>query len=440
MSLPSNVSTGKVSGQFVIAVGDGPDPENPTVTYPVQGKVEFQASVDYWPDPNATAPVTILSEIIEGVLDGTGRLCTPDPGDKVTPTVPWVKLIATNDPDLMVLNWTWKVTYKFLPRNGRPVAQIPAHSLAMPANAVIDLASVVKVPSSPGVGIDQVTIVAAQAFASANAAAASATAAAGSAATSAGTLASAKTYTDQQVATKSPAGHTHAYVDITGKPAAFAPTAHRHPWSELDNVPATFAPSTHSHALSDMSGRITFAQGPAMGTLGASVDLDTLITDGTFNQPLNGNATLVLNYPAAVAGKCQVDVSGSNVYQTYQAYSGNNKFWYRSKYSTNPFGAWQEFAVNAGRNAYAEAAGTAAVPIIAAGGSYSLVINFPAGRFSVAPILALNTGDGRVTVGAITASSATSATVTLNNYTAASSVAATARWQAVQMTSTTAAG
>ncbi|MET4094557.1 pyocin knob domain-containing protein [Arthrobacter sp. UYCu712] len=463
MSLPSNVSTGKVSGQFVIAVGDGPDPENPTVTYPVQGTVEFQASVDYWPDPTATAPVTILSEIVVGILDGSGRLCTPDPGDETIPTVPWVKLIATDDPDLMALNWTWTATYKFLPRNGRPVSQIPAHSLAVPSNSVIDLASVVKVPSSPGVGIDQVTIIAAQAFASANAAAASATAAANSATAAAGSVTAANTYTDQQVALRALLAHTHLWADLTNKPTTFAPivgatattakAGNWFPaWTEVTAKPATFAPAAHTHPLSD----VTVTEIPD------AADLDTYVTSGYYSQSQVADAVSGLNYPLPQAGLLEVVTFGVFTFQWYTGYATQYRKFWRTKYSTFAFNAWQEVApvghthaaatasvagflsttdkAKLDKNSYAGAAGTVAVGIIAAGASTSITITYPASRFSVAPILNVNSGDGRVTVGAITANSATSATVTLNNYTAAASVAATAQWQARQMTSTTAAG
>jgi hypothetical protein len=208
----------------------------------------------------------------------------------------------------------------------------------------------------------------------------------------------------------------------------------------VDAQVATRAAAVHTHNLQDLGGRITAAQWTAVVTLGAGVDLNNQTSDGRFNQPNNGDATLVLNYPAPYAGKLTVDVSGSNVYQTYQTYSAQNRYFFRSKYSSNPFGAWQEFQVNTGRGAYAVAAGTVSVPVIAAGATTTVTITYPASRFSVAPVLNLVSGEGRVTVGAITANSATSATVTLCNYTAAASVAATGNWQAKQMTSTTAAG
>ncbi|UGL61907.1 minor tail protein [Arthrobacter phage EastWest] len=92
----------------------------------------------------------------------------------------------------------------------------------------------------------------------------------------AGNAATTKSYVDAQIATRSAAGHTHAYssltgipatfapsahthpwADVTGKPATFAPSAHRHPWADLDNVPATFAPSAHSHPASEISDAST---------------------------------------------------------------------------------------------------------------------------------------------------------------------------------------
>jgi len=869
MALPSNVSTGTVTGQFVVAVADGSDSDYDPDTYPVGGTVTFTPSVPYLPDPSGG--VTILAAAITGIFDGDGYLCTPDPDNTKVAGRRGVQLIATDDPDLSVTGWTWKVSYSFLPLNKVALPQVPPHDILVPSGGTVDLTSAVKVPSSSGVGLDQVTIIRSEALqaasdadASADLAGSRATDAAGFAAASAGSAAAAagaaadaveaglgpvrlelgalptryapvtasgaqpvgrgeinynqlerayrkrithslpfkgagyaaakalwgdyypqtfavdkttdemfiisvttpttknvvtvyswstgayksifafdaSAITEGAVLKREPDGKRYLYArtgtstlskfDVTTTPAhlsvvtpvatypntasgvnftyrngfwtvsdstppignaaesrgyfkrmddsfttvgqmsfpesysggnsagyrdnslpkmqgfteadgyfavsiggyyaagdAVTPYSYQgirlvspqgeimldallrpdlmigllqskgglsptrieaegvicldgalfslnvtstysaatgptgsdnqgilimeemsdHPgaidfspaavsWTQtpvhriqtglqprsddgkmhnavthevLDTIPKILAymalvnqsvfrfysssvtvldnsgiaypagnlvtiynsnnvtyfvrvdganASTwklvsdgagayiqtlvavpaHTHALTDMTGRITAAQGPAMVTLGAGVDLNNQTSDGRFNQPSNTDATLALNYPVPYLGKLTVDVSGSNIYQTYQTYSAQNRFFYRSKYSTNPWGAWVEMQTVTGRAAYAVAAGTVSVPVIAAGATTTVTITYPASRFSVAPVLNLVSGDGRVTVGVITANSATSATVTLCNYTAASSAAATGNWQAKQMTSTTAAG
>ena len=65
-----------------------------------------------------------------------------------------VKLLATDDPDMAVTDWTWTADYRFESVNGVTL-QIPAHNFALPSDSVVDLTTIVKVPSSPGYGLPQ---------------------------------------------------------------------------------------------------------------------------------------------------------------------------------------------------------------------------------------------------------------------------------------------
>lgn len=170
MALPANVDTGKVEGRFVVGVIDGPDPDDEPDAIPAQGTITFAASVPYLPNPTANpAPVTILKAPIVAVLDAEGYLSARLPDG--TAGARGVRLIATDDPDLSVQGWTWTVTYAFENVNGvRP--QIAAHSMALPTGATVDLTSVVKVPSSTGIGVEQAEALAAAAQAAAAQAAA----------------------------------------------------------------------------------------------------------------------------------------------------------------------------------------------------------------------------------------------------------------------------
>lgn len=167
LPLPTNVSTGKVSGRFIVGVADGPDPDDEPDALPAQGRITFTASVPYLPNPTAApAPATVLKVPIFAVLDDEGFLCTPDPADPSKAGARGIRLIATDDPDLSVQGWTWTVTYAFEVVNGvRP--DIQSHAMALPAGAVVDLTTVVKVPSSTGIGTEQAEALAAAAQAAA---------------------------------------------------------------------------------------------------------------------------------------------------------------------------------------------------------------------------------------------------------------------------------
>lgn len=179
MALPANVDTGKVEGRFIVGVIDGPDPDDEPDAIPAQGTVSFVASVPYLPDPLASpAPVTILKAPIIGVLDSEGYLCVRNADG--TAGARGVRMIATDDPDLSVQGWTWTVTYAFENVNG-VAPRIAAHSMALPSGATVDLTSVVKVPSSTGIGVEQAEALAASAQAAATEAAASAALAANAA-------------------------------------------------------------------------------------------------------------------------------------------------------------------------------------------------------------------------------------------------------------------
>lgn len=182
MALPINVGTGKVTGRFIVGIADGADVDDEPDAIPAKGAITFTASVPYLPDPTAApSPVTILHTPIVGVLDADGVLCTPDPADPMQAGTPGLRLIATDDPDLSVQDWTWSVTYG-LASVGGAALKIPTHSMALPAGGSIDLTTVVKVPSSTGIGTEQAEALAAAAQAAAQAASDAAVAAAQAAA------------------------------------------------------------------------------------------------------------------------------------------------------------------------------------------------------------------------------------------------------------------
>jgi len=166
MLLPTNIATGRVTGQFLAGVVDGVDDDQDPDAVPAAGFVTFTASVPYLPDPTAAPnPATILTTSVVAVLDNEGYLCTPAQGT-LEPSYRGVRLIATDDPDLSVSGWTWNATYSFSTVAGQKLA-IPTHSFAVPSGGVVDLTTVVKVPSSAGIGTEQAEALAASAQAAA---------------------------------------------------------------------------------------------------------------------------------------------------------------------------------------------------------------------------------------------------------------------------------
>jgi len=91
--------------------------------------------------------------------------------------------------------------------------------------------------------------------------------------------------------------------------------------------------------------------------------------------------------------------------------------------------------------AYAQAAGTAdaATSALAADAIETITITFPSGRFSVAPILTVSSQSSRYQMGILSIGTA-SANLQVRNVSAATGTSATIYYQAVQMTSGTAAG
>lgn len=154
MDIPINISTGMVTGRYIADVIDGTDAGSEPDVIPVQGKIVFMSSVEYLPVPTAIpGPVTIMRHDIVGVLDSEGYLCTPMP-NSLEPQYRGVKLIANDNPDIAVQNWTWDVTYLFDPIEGKRSVVRP-HGFFLPGGTEVDLTLVAKVPSSPGYSLPQ---------------------------------------------------------------------------------------------------------------------------------------------------------------------------------------------------------------------------------------------------------------------------------------------
>lgn len=166
LSLPENISTGRVEWQAISDVTDGPDADQkPDVIAPT-GTVNFVASTTVLRNlTSAPNPVSVLRDPIVGVLDSEGYLCTPNADG--TPAYRGVELIATDDPDLNPADWVYNVTYDLLGRNGREL-ELTSHQIYVPTGATVDLTSVGPVDNATAIGIPAAEALAAQAAAAAS--------------------------------------------------------------------------------------------------------------------------------------------------------------------------------------------------------------------------------------------------------------------------------
>lgn len=176
MGFPTNVTTVKITGRLLVSSVDGHRPTTERVAVPAKLQVEFTPEVIKVPAPGAQAgPTTFyrpdgdLPDMVRGVIDAEGYLCTPDPNNPAYPMFRSVRLMATDDDAISVKDWTWRVTVKTTA--GKVVE---SYSIAVPKAAALsglDLTNLAPVPSTPGYGLPQAEAAAAAAAQDAQAAA-----------------------------------------------------------------------------------------------------------------------------------------------------------------------------------------------------------------------------------------------------------------------------
>ncbi len=150
MALPTNISYGTVVGQFLAAIQDGSDPDKLPEGIPMKGTVTFIASPTYVLDYQATPnPVTILKTPIICSLDSAGYVCSPYVAAD-SPLSRGVSLIATDDPDILPIGWTWTVMYNLTDPNGSRVA-LPNQNISVPTGVETDLTTVMNIAAANGV-------------------------------------------------------------------------------------------------------------------------------------------------------------------------------------------------------------------------------------------------------------------------------------------------
>lgn len=131
--IPSNVSYGTVTGRFLLAYADGLDADLFPDGVPAKGIIYFSPLVDKLRNPTASpAPVTIIPQRVQCELDSDGYLIGPD-------LTRGVRLIATDDPDMIPSTWEWRVEYKLTDQNDYPLRGLVAHNLSLPSNSEVNL-------------------------------------------------------------------------------------------------------------------------------------------------------------------------------------------------------------------------------------------------------------------------------------------------------------
>lgn len=110
MALPTNLSTGTVTGRFLNVAGEAK-----------RGTVTFRPSFDIGKD--TAADVTLVPEMVVASLDNSGAFS--------------VQLAATDDPDLAPLNFTYTVEVRIYG------SSIPTFSMSLPAGSTRDMTDVI---------------------------------------------------------------------------------------------------------------------------------------------------------------------------------------------------------------------------------------------------------------------------------------------------------
>lgn len=145
--LPSIVSTFKVVGRLVRSVIDSSDIGQEPDVNPVSGaRVIFTPTVNppIFRIPTVTPPITVFQESIVATTDANGFLKAPD-DTSLGVVLPW-----GFDPDITPNGWGWSVRIS-------GIGNFPERSfvIAGSSGGVVDLATVIPVPPSPGAELSQ---------------------------------------------------------------------------------------------------------------------------------------------------------------------------------------------------------------------------------------------------------------------------------------------
>jgi hypothetical protein len=163
---PGNVSYGIVKARFGRDIEDGPDLDDIPEYVALKGTVTFTMSVFKTIDKTASpVPIILGRDPIVCKLDPQGYLCSVNSLGE--PMYRWVKLTATDDPDLNPTNFEWIVSYALTNAAGKTMKGFESHSIAVPSGSTQDLADFIVPDGSQAIGIPQANALAAAAALSA---------------------------------------------------------------------------------------------------------------------------------------------------------------------------------------------------------------------------------------------------------------------------------
>lgn len=134
--LPDNISYGKVSGLFRLAVVDGPDEDTLPDSQPAEGTVTFTPAVSRLTVQNPS-PVTVIMKPIKVSLDDEGYIVSPD-GSR------GVYLVAAGTEYTAPSDFTYQVEISI------PGATFQPFHISVQPDSEIDLSTLVPVAKSPG--------------------------------------------------------------------------------------------------------------------------------------------------------------------------------------------------------------------------------------------------------------------------------------------------
>lgn len=142
-NIPSNLSYGTVTGQFILAYADSVDSGSEPDAVPAQGSIYFTPSPAVLKDIGATPnAVTILPAVVSATLDSSGYLCGYG-------TTRGIILTATDDTDAQPVGWTWNAEFRLTDASGVSVP-VPSFSFSLPSGSTVDLTAVSPVADSNG--------------------------------------------------------------------------------------------------------------------------------------------------------------------------------------------------------------------------------------------------------------------------------------------------
>jgi hypothetical protein len=136
----ANIQFGTVIGRFFAKVGDTADVGTEPDEVPLTGTVLFTPNVqailvpEGTPNPYTALPRPVLAQVTAGVL----QFNSTD-----------LKLVATDSPSTLPLNWTYTVTFALI-NAGVPVPY-DSFDISVLSGTVVDLSVIAPVPSSEGV-------------------------------------------------------------------------------------------------------------------------------------------------------------------------------------------------------------------------------------------------------------------------------------------------